>query len=197
MCRAVRRCLTALTPVSLPLPPAWPLLLACAVLQFAIGSVLSIIFWTTGLVKPPKLDAKLVCAGRGADRQQTHTAAAAATSVCQQAPQPAEACAGRGIHCSSVRTVCCALHHSGIPLLQQAGPPAWIRVALRVCVAQHTHTHTTPCASLCCCCCCCCQISSIYPLAIIHVLGNVLTNVSLGKVAVSFTHTVKVSRGRV
>jgi len=39
------------------------------------------------------------------------------------------------------------------------------------------------------------QISSIYPLAIIHVLGNVLTNVSLGKVAVSFTHTVKV-RGR-
>eukprot|EP00775_Hariotina_reticulata_P011709 gene11709-11854_t len=35
------------------------------------------------------------------------------------------------------------------------------------------------------------QISSIYPLAIIHVLGNVLTNVSLGKVAVSFTHTVK------
>jgi len=37
------------------------------------------------------------------------------------------------------------------------------------------------------------QISSIYPLAIIHVLGNVLTNVSLGKVAVSFTHTVKAS----
>eukprot|EP00877_Chromochloris_zofingiensis_P013388 jgi/Chrzof1/8302/Cz03g05140.t1 len=34
-------------------------------------------------------------------------------------------------------------------------------------------------------------IKSIYPLAIIHVLGNVLTNVSLGKVAVSFTHTVK------
>lgn len=33
----------------------------------------------------------------------------------------------------------------------------------------------------------------VYPLAIIHVLGNVLTNVSLGKVAVSFTHTVKVS----
>lgn len=39
---------------------------------------------------------------------------------------------------------------------------------------------------------CCLQISSVYPLAIIHVLGNVLTNVSLGKVAVSFTHTVKV-----
>jgi hypothetical protein len=36
------------------------------------------------------------------------------------------------------------------------------------------------------------QIASVYPLAIIHVLGNVLTNVSLGKVAVSFTHTVKV-----
>lgn len=59
------------------------------------------------------------------------------------------------------------------------------------------YTHATPCVSLCCCCCCCCQVSSIYPLAIIHVLGNVLTNVSLGKVAVSFTHTVKVSRGRV
>jgi hypothetical protein len=43
----------------------------------------------------------------------------------------------------------------------------------------------------------CVQISTIYPLAIIHVLGNVLTNVSLGKVAVSFTHTVKVSTGRV
>jgi hypothetical protein len=30
------------------------------ILQFAIGSVLSIIFWTTGIVKPPQLDAKLV-----------------------------------------------------------------------------------------------------------------------------------------
>jgi len=35
------------------------------------------------------------------------------------------------------------------------------------------------------------QLKSIVPLAVIHVLGNVLTNVSLGKVAVSFTHTVK------
>ncbi|GBF95971.1 phosphate phosphoenolpyruvate translocator precursor [Raphidocelis subcapitata] len=34
-------------------------------------------------------------------------------------------------------------------------------------------------------------LKSIVPLAVIHVLGNVLTNVSLGKVAVSFTHTVK------
>lgn len=39
---------------------------------------------------------------------------------------------------------------------------------------------------------CMLQIASVYPLAIINVLGNVLTNVSLGKVAVSFTHTVKV-----
>lgn len=39
------------------------------------------------------------------------------------------------------------------------------------------------------------QIKSIYPLAMIHVLGNVLTNVSLGHVAVSFTHTVKVRLG--
>ena len=35
------------------------------------------------------------------------------------------------------------------------------------------------------------QLKSVAPLAVIHVLGNVLTNVSLGKVAVSFTHTVK------
>lgn len=38
-------------------------------------------------------------------------------------------------------------------------------------------------------------MKSIYPLAIINVLGNVLTNVSLGHVAVSFTHTVKVRDG--
>jgi solute carrier family 35 protein E1 len=36
------------------------------------------------------------------------------------------------------------------------------------------------------------QLKAIYPLAIIHVVGNVLTNISLGLVAVSFTHTVKV-----
>ncbi|KAJ9512484.1 hypothetical protein QJQ45_018777 [Haematococcus lacustris] len=36
------------------------------------------------------------------------------------------------------------------------------------------------------------QVSSILPLALIHVVGNVLTNISLGLVAVSFTHTVKV-----
>eukprot|EP00955_Chlamydomonas_euryale_P030408 320460-Chlamydomonas_euryale.AAC.1 len=35
------------------------------------------------------------------------------------------------------------------------------------------------------------QFKAIYPLAIINVVGNVLTNVSLGLVAVSFTHTVK------
>ena len=32
---------------------------------------------------------------------------------------------------------------------------------------------------------------SILPLAAVHTLGNLLTNVSLGKVAVSFTHTIK------
>jgi len=31
----------------------------------------------------------------------------------------------------------------------------------------------------------------ILPLAVVHTLGNLLTNVSLGKVAVSFTHTIK------
>ncbi len=36
------------------------------------------------------------------------------------------------------------------------------------------------------------QIKSILPLAAVHMLGNLLTNVSLGKVAVSFTHTIKV-----
>lgn len=35
-------------------------------------------------------------------------------------------------------------------------------------------------------------IRSILPLAAVHTLGNLLTNVSLGQVAVSFTHTIKV-----
>ena len=35
-------------------------------------------------------------------------------------------------------------------------------------------------------------LTSIAPLALVHMLGNLLTNVSLGKVAVSFTHTIKV-----
>lgn len=32
---------------------------------------------------------------------------------------------------------------------------------------------------------------TILPLAVVHTLGNLLTNVSLGQVAVSFTHTIK------
>ena len=39
---------------------------------------------------------------------------------------------------------------------------------------------------------CTLQVKNVFPLAMIHVLGNVLTNISLGLVAVSFTHTVKV-----
>ncbi|KAF3437014.1 hypothetical protein FNV43_RR19767 [Rhamnella rubrinervis] len=35
------------------------------------------------------------------------------------------------------------------------------------------------------------QLASIVPLAVVHTLGNLFTNMSLGKVAVSFTHTVK------
>mmetsp|Transcript_34958 Transcript_34958/g.87526 ORF Transcript_34958/g.87526 Transcript_34958/m.87526 type:complete len:417 (-) Transcript_34958:476-1726(-) len=31
----------------------------------------------------------------------------------------------------------------------------------------------------------------ILPLAVVHTIGNLLTNISLGKVAVSFTHTIK------
>jgi len=34
-------------------------------------------------------------------------------------------------------------------------------------------------------------LKAILPLAVVHTLGNLLTNVSLGKVAVSFTHTIK------
>ncbi|CAK0747801.1 holo-[acyl-carrier-protein] synthase [Coccomyxa viridis] len=34
-------------------------------------------------------------------------------------------------------------------------------------------------------------ILSVLPLAAVHTLGNLLTNVSLGQVAVSFTHTIK------
>jgi solute carrier family 35 protein E1 len=39
------------------------------------------------------------------------------------------------------------------------------------------------------------QLLQILPLAAIHTLGNTLTNISLGAVAVSFTHTIKVRRG--
>lgn len=35
------------------------------------------------------------------------------------------------------------------------------------------------------------QLAGILPLAVVHVLGNLFTNMSLGKVAVSFTHTIK------
>ena len=35
------------------------------------------------------------------------------------------------------------------------------------------------------------QLKSVSPLAAVHTLGNALTNVSLGSVAVSFTHTIK------
>jgi Triose-phosphate Transporter family len=32
---------------------------------------------------------------------------------------------------------------------------------------------------------------AILPLALVHTMGNLFTNMSLGKVAVSFTHTIK------
>ncbi|RDX83998.1 Phosphoenolpyruvate/phosphate translocator 2, chloroplastic [Mucuna pruriens] len=35
------------------------------------------------------------------------------------------------------------------------------------------------------------QLAAILPLAVAHTMGNLLTNISLGKVAVSFTHTIK------
>jgi len=35
------------------------------------------------------------------------------------------------------------------------------------------------------------QLGAILPLAVVHTLGNLFTNMSLGKVAVSFTHTIK------
>ncbi|MCO5607288.1 hypothetical protein L7F22_061481 [Adiantum nelumboides] len=35
------------------------------------------------------------------------------------------------------------------------------------------------------------QLLAILPLACVHTLGNLFTNMSLGKVAVSFTHTIK------
>ncbi|CAI9754637.1 unnamed protein product [Fraxinus pennsylvanica] len=35
------------------------------------------------------------------------------------------------------------------------------------------------------------QLAAILPLALVHTLGNLFTNMSLGKVAVSFTHTIK------
>ncbi|KAJ7956229.1 Phosphoenolpyruvate/phosphate translocator chloroplastic-like [Quillaja saponaria] len=35
------------------------------------------------------------------------------------------------------------------------------------------------------------QLAAVLPLAAVHTLGNLFTNMSLGKVAVSFTHTIK------
>ncbi|KAG2408163.1 Phosphoenolpyruvate/phosphate translocator [Vigna angularis] len=35
------------------------------------------------------------------------------------------------------------------------------------------------------------QLAAIWPLALVHTLGNLFTNMSLGMVAVSFTHTIK------
>ncbi|KAG0456575.1 hypothetical protein HPP92_024363 [Vanilla planifolia] len=35
------------------------------------------------------------------------------------------------------------------------------------------------------------QLAAILPLAMVHTLGNLFTNMSLGKVSVSFTHTIK------
>jgi len=35
------------------------------------------------------------------------------------------------------------------------------------------------------------MLMRIAPLAVVHTIGNLLTNISLGKVAVSFTHTIK------
>ncbi|XP_024180665.1 phosphoenolpyruvate/phosphate translocator 1, chloroplastic isoform X2 [Rosa chinensis] len=35
------------------------------------------------------------------------------------------------------------------------------------------------------------QLAAILPLAVTHTMGNLLTNISIGKVAVSFTHTIK------
>ncbi|XP_020272467.1 phosphoenolpyruvate/phosphate translocator 1, chloroplastic-like [Asparagus officinalis] len=35
------------------------------------------------------------------------------------------------------------------------------------------------------------QLMAILPLAMVHTMGNLFTNMSLGKVAVSFTHTIK------
>jgi hypothetical protein len=35
------------------------------------------------------------------------------------------------------------------------------------------------------------DLKKIYPLALSHLVGNVLTNISLRQVAVSFTHTIK------
>ncbi|KAK1349766.1 hypothetical protein POM88_054791 [Heracleum sosnowskyi] len=35
------------------------------------------------------------------------------------------------------------------------------------------------------------QLIAILPMAVVHTLGNLFTNMSLGKVSVSFTHTIK------
>ncbi|KAL5076625.1 hypothetical protein RYX36_015609 [Vicia faba] len=35
------------------------------------------------------------------------------------------------------------------------------------------------------------MFAAILPLAVVHTFGNMLTNISLGKVSISFTHTIK------
>lgn len=37
------------------------------------------------------------------------------------------------------------------------------------------------------------QVRAVSLLGLVHTLGNLLTNMSLGAVAVSFTHTIKVT----
>lgn len=37
----------------------------------------------------------------------------------------------------------------------------------------------------------CVQVVPVLALGLMHTIGNVLTNISLGKVTVSFTHTIK------
>ena len=39
------------------------------------------------------------------------------------------------------------------------------------------------------------QVKAVSLLGLVHTLGNLLTNMSLGAVAVSFTHTIKVTFG--
>jgi len=49
---------------------------------------------------------------------------------------------------------------------------------LDICINTHVHFNNF-------------QLAAILPLAIVHTMGNLFTNMSLGKVAVSFTHTIK------
>ena len=144
-------------------------------LQFALGGAFSIIMWTFGLLKRPQIDADLVSFEPTCNCNCIFILSL--PSLVELALKPLY---DASLVVSS-QVICAGLLYL-LPILDAAdllgnvllswehpedlltGPWSWQRV----------------------------QIKGVLPLAVVHTLGNLLTNISLGKVAVSFTHTIKV-----